>query len=997
MSYTLLRAACCLALLAGSVSHARRYGPEAAATMAWRVVAGTALHSGRIVGCFSALADPSLASRTPNSDWALSAAARVVASASGGDPVAVRRAAVALSLYGQDLKALSMLTASEARSPSAATLNDIAAVELQAANAEPQTVSTLVDAVDAAVRAVLMGRGERAVGFNLVLALRGLGVPQPPEGSVLRPTFESCLAGPMSSGAAVVVGDAQKTIDRSTRFIERELLPRWAEASRSGGEGASRVAAAEALKAANELGRIAQDRFVPALAVQLSEQSSHRTTMDRLNAWNAYVEALTLADEELDGRAAVRLREARTLASGASGPLDAAIQLEYAAVLRREGQSLTARSVLIGLLGNPETLSFLRIRGRANWQLGLLLEEAGLFGAALGPYRAAESILATAADLEGLALVKMRLARFHAQLSEFTTAWRYGSQALQLAPFASRVRRDAIARGAAAMASAQGLDAAALAFQDTPLMEARQAASQSGLAFLLSDRARQLHRLGFTAQAVDALAEAESHEGMIESTGVAEMARAIRLRAEAGMAEESDPTRAVYLLGEVSEIYRTRGDDFATAEVELLRARALRRLGRLRAALDSLDAGTSALIRKTRSIASSTSRARVAAAAWPLYRELADIRLQLSGPRAAFDALEQGRRFGVASPAPATIGIAPGVAAVGYVVLPAGAFGIVRVLSKERVFQLDWGTGRLIEAISRLTDNSLSLSDPEANRIRRELFDVLLGPIEQELRVCTRLVVVPDTALERLPFAALLRPSGEAVVATHTVSLSTELAPSRRVFSRFSAPKRILSIGVSEGGETLPPLPLSIPEATTVASLYSKPTTLLGGDGTRDAFISALSGAEVVHFAGHAVHNPHDPTLSRLILSPSARDELGAVFESDIAYLNGSAARLVVLAACSTAVSVESSGAAAFGLSRAFLRAGSEFVIGTLAPVPDRAVSEVFVEIHRGIVKGLLPDEALRIAQLAAARSGLGWRQWGRIVVIREGTVSVRSTRGGDN
>jgi CHAT domain-containing protein len=136
----------------------------------------------------------------------------------------------------------------------------------------------------------------------------------------------------------------------------------------------------------------------------------------------------------------------------------------------------------------------------------------------------------------------------------------------------------------------------------------------------------------------------------------------------------------------------------------------------------------------------------------------------------------------------------------------------------------------------------------------------------------------------------------------------------------------------------------------------------LGADATKARFIDALTTCDAVHYAGHATNSALEPWRSALLLA-SPDGELTA---REIVQLQAIKARLVVLAACSTAgdVSVEGSPV----LAHAFLIAGVPTVIGTLWDIDDGDSGPLMIALHERLAKGMTPAEALRDAQLSLLR-----------------------------
>jgi tetratricopeptide (TPR) repeat protein len=122
-----------------------------------------------------------------------------------------------------------------------------------------------------------------------------------------------------------------------------------------------------------------------------------------------------------------------------------------------------------------------------------------------------------------------------------------------------------------------------------------------------------------------------------------------------------------------------------------------------------------------------------------------------------------------------------------------------------------------------------------------------------------------------------------------------------------------------------------------------KLTRLTAAGATRDAVLSALSAAGLLHYAGHTEIGGPSGMSSALLVAGGARIELGDLL---------AAPRLpsvVVLSACEAAASAQAS---MMGLAQAFLISGTHAAVAATRPVPDqsaRAFMSAFYENLKGI------------------------------------------------
>jgi CHAT domain-containing protein len=256
----------------------------------------------------------------------------------------------------------------------------------------------------------------------------------------------------------------------------------------------------------------------------------------------------------------------------------------------------------------------------------------------------------------------------------------------------------------------------------------------------------------------------------------------------------------------------------------------------------------------------------------------------------------------------------------------------------------------------------------------RELHKKIIEPLHTRHLTGECLVIVPDGALHRLPFA-ILRDADGFLIEERPILIATSLTgfvdASRRLLQR-SAPLNHALIVADPATDEAEPLPGARAEAVDLAQLYPHRTLLTGRSATRRAIWDAIPDADVLHYAGHAVDDAFHPERSRLLLARSSNDaEQGTLSVKDLFALHRRLPALVVLAACGTRGSRVYRGQGTVGLSTPFLVKGVPSVVATLWDVDDRAGTTLATAIHRAARSG---DRgvinALRNAQLEQLRSG---------------------------
>ncbi len=262
----------------------------------------------------------------------------------------------------------------------------------------------------------------------------------------------------------------------------------------------------------------------------------------------------------------------------------------------------------------------------------------------------------------------------------------------------------------------------------------------------------------------------------------------------------------------------------------------------------------------------------------------------------------------------------------------------------------------------------------EAEDLGKELYDVLIGPVKSFLNDVAYLCIVPDRALNYLPFGALLSKSGRYFVEEQVFVL----APSCNIFlacTDFARSKQelrdeqLLGIGNPDFDRSkFANLPAAEKEIEGIGLLYNNPVKLIGPDARENRVKREMKRADVVHFATHFMTDPESPLSSKLLLSretePSGNQlEDGFLQSSEIYDMRLTRTRLVVLSACQTAIERSYRGEGAIGAARPFIRAGVPIVVASLWPVDANLPSDLMHRFHELRKRNLSTAEALCRAQ----------------------------------
>jgi CHAT domain-containing protein len=241
-------------------------------------------------------------------------------------------------------------------------------------------------------------------------------------------------------------------------------------------------------------------------------------------------------------------------------------------------------------------------------------------------------------------------------------------------------------------------------------------------------------------------------------------------------------------------------------------------------------------------------------------------------------------------------------------------------------------------------------------------FDALAAPLAEHTRPGDLLCLIPYGELHFLPFHAL-RVDGEPLVARNPIVY----APSATVLGFCQSKRKLDATGrpqmatAAVFGDPTDDMPRNRDCARLVADLFGTSPTL-GTDVTTAAFESAIRGADVIHFQGHAEFDAAEPLSSYLRMAGGEVITARRIFG-----LAGLDAHLVSLGACRTGFNKVRRGDELLGLVRAFLYAGTPSVLATLWPVQLESTTffmERFYTHLRNPKKPSTKIDALRSAML---------------------------------
>ncbi len=254
----------------------------------------------------------------------------------------------------------------------------------------------------------------------------------------------------------------------------------------------------------------------------------------------------------------------------------------------------------------------------------------------------------------------------------------------------------------------------------------------------------------------------------------------------------------------------------------------------------------------------------------------------------------------------------------------------------------------------------------ELSALRRDsqdLYSLLIAPVDQRLDPKRTLVIETEGFLARLPFEALIDPSGHYLIERSPIVHSpgpyaeAHMHPDTAISP--GLPALVVGSAASSPDTGLFAIPNLSAGADTVASGFHSPRLLKGPEATLSAVAGALPAAAVFHFAGHAI-----TTSSRTGLMLEGKDvRTGATVLLDanaVRNLSLPNLQLAVLAACST-YSGEAGSRGFDSVAEALQTSGVPHVVASRWAV-DSVEARAFVNyFYRSLLSGQPVSTSIRL------------------------------------
>jgi len=263
--------------------------------------------------------------------------------------------------------------------------------------------------------------------------------------------------------------------------------------------------------------------------------------------------------------------------------------------------------------------------------------------------------------------------------------------------------------------------------------------------------------------------------------------------------------------------------------------------------------------------------------------------------------------------------------------------------------------------------------DPDARTHLKRLYDILVKPVEPELKASKADVLMFNLSgvLRYVPLAALY--SGEHyLIEDYAVALSTTAANTR--YERLPRVRdKAAGFGVTKPHQGFSALPGVGEELEAIFDGNDK-KGYLGGSPSEDESFNSISLGDALkarplylHVASHFRLVPGDAGNSVLLLGDGHTLSLDEFRKDERFRLTN--LDLLTLSACETAGGVDQTGAEIESFASVVQKRGASSVLATLWPIADTSTSALMSDFYKGfLASGLDKATALRNAQIAMLR-----------------------------
>lgn len=282
----------------------------------------------------------------------------------------------------------------------------------------------------------------------------------------------------------------------------------------------------------------------------------------------------------------------------------------------------------------------------------------------------------------------------------------------------------------------------------------------------------------------------------------------------------------------------------------------------------------------------------------------------------------------------------------------------------------------------------------------RALYKILLLPAEAALAGKTHVVIVPDGALNTLPFHILMDDRGRHLIEDRGVSYAPSVTALVEMVSLADrrkgepgGPRTLFAMGrrtFTDQPEFIKQeLSWAEEQVISIARLFGAEAYTKEA-ATKANALAEMGKAKYIHFSTHAELNNVMPMYSAVVLGKGPNDD-GMLYARELSEMRLKA-DLVVLSACETGLGQQISGEGILGLAWALFAGGAPSSVVTQWKVQDQSMTELMLEFYKQMRRPgrdgqpVSMAEALRQAQLKLLRADAGAYKhpyhWGGAILL---------------
>ena len=922
-----------------------------------------------------------------------------------------------LVLLGSLDQAIDTLESASANAPEDSTILSDLAAAYAARAAGAQSARDWSNALDRSERALRLNPALVEAAFNRALSLEALNLDgalvawrtyldldrssewsneardrlaklsAKPQGSRRRENEAAIRAALEGTDGAALERAVRLDPQRSREWIEEDLAREWAAAVIANDRAKEMRAREKGQRLIAAYAAVSQDSLPADALTQLWSRAADRATV--AHAAEQFANAAQLVREDRLPESSVLLTKALPVLRSIDSPL--ALWARYFVVLdwSQQGKLAECLAELDRIQAAIGQHNYYTLAGTVHNRRGQIFGRQGNQEGAIRERLTAIREFELANDVDQLSLMHSLVAEVYRFLGDAPNAWQHHGESLRRLGDTPNYRsRHLVLVQAGLMATFEGQFDAANAFQHQVVENGREWQRASGTATGYLQQARNSFRLGRFDDADSSIRDARAMVGDIPDAAFRDRIELELLEVEGEVFGNRDPVAGLPVLTGAVERFTKQGFTVRLANLLLWRGRLYARAGDMPAAEADWGRAVQSLERERAMVSVDSLRLAQAGSLRAISAEMAFSRFHHGRPAAeSLAPIERGRARtlvedalgGSRSPADLEVlqqHLDDRTAVIHYAIgdndavawlTTRGSITATLLPIKGRELSI------LIDRHRRISDRGGAAASqlPSA----RDLYQALIAPLRPAIDHVSSLIVVPDPALAGVSFSALNDPStGSYLIESKSIAM----APSGALLAEGAAATSrsgVLLVG-ADRPVGMPPLPWVQDEIARLSSVHAGAVVLTGAAATRERFLADSARASVIHFAGHAIGNPANPLLSRLVLHRGANDR-SELYAYELSALNVSSA-MVVLAACQTgyAGSGMNDDDGVLAMARPFRARGARAVLATIRDVSDRAAPALMESFHRQLQSGMSPAQAWKTTATNAIRSDRESSAW---------------------